>query len=97
MKQELLKIAQELLHCWLEDAYDNMDIFKLYMEISHLIYRLPEKTYDKDLMLAQVMTKIENQYRIPLLGINIPSWLQKNYHNKFILGVYEKISNLRSI
>lgn len=95
MKQELLKIAQELLHCWLEDAYDNMDIFKLYMEISHLIYRLPEKTYDKDLMLAQVMTKIENQYRI--LEINIPSWLQKNYHNKFILRVYEQISNLRSI
>lgn len=97
LERELLRIAQELLNCWLKNVYSNMDIFELYMEISHLIYNLPNKTYEKDLMLAQVMTEIESQYKIPLLGINIPNWLQKNYHNKFILEVYEKISNLRSI
>jgi len=97
LKKELLKIEQELLNYWLYNVCNNMAIFDLYIEISHLIYKLPTEQDSQDLVLANIMTIMERQFKIPMLGIFIPEWLQENKSNKFLLSIYEKISALRSI
>ena len=43
------------------------------------------------------MTFMERNFEIPMLQININTWLKEDKNNNYILDIYNRLSNLRSL
>lgn len=98
MIETLMEVAEDLLKFWIShNVFKDFSIFQLFMRVCNLLSNLPEDIDSQDVQLASIMTWMEREYKIPMLDVNIKNWLKTNEHSKFILDVYNKISDLRSI
>lgn len=73
--------------------------YELFSKINRFVYELPiiKSDYVKDLELSRIMTFIEQEFKVPMLAINKEEWIKLDNNNKFILSIYDTLSNLRSI
>lgn len=100
ISNELDSVSRELLKYWLEnDIRKDFSFFELFVKVCTLNYRYPSiiSEYEKDIEIAKLMTYIERRYKVPMLGINIETWLKESKLNEFIFNIYTKLSDMRNL
>lgn len=97
MQNELNSISQSLLKTLFTTKKDfkYYELFFLTNKLSHNILNID--LYTTDLELANIMTFMERNFKIPMLQININTWLKEDKNNNYILDIYNRLSNLRSL
>lgn len=97
MQSELNSISQSLLKTLFTTKKDfkYYELFFLTNKLSHNILNID--LYTTDLELANIMTFMERNFKIPMLQININTWLKEDKNNNYILDIYNRLSNLRSL
>lgn len=100
IENELNDIASELLKHWLDgNVQKEFNLFEMFVKVSSLYYDYSNTsdTCQKDLALASIMTYIEKQFKVPMLSINLDSWLNEKPNHKFIYSIYTRLSDLRDL
>lgn len=100
VSNELNEVSTELLKYWLEnDIRKDFNFFELFVKVATLNYQYPRmiSEYEKDIEIAKLMTYIERQYKVPMLSINIETWLKQDTLNEFIFNIYTKLSDMRNL
>ena len=84
----------------MENKLNNIQNDKLLIQLYNRIVSLRnklEETEDIDLAISEIMTFMEKSLYIPMLEKDVPLWIRKNEkRNKFILHIYQTLSNLRT-
>ena len=84
----------------MENKLNNIQNDKLLIQLYNRIVSLRnklEETEDIDLAISEIMTFMEKSFYIPMFEKDIPLWIRKNEkRNKFILHIYQTLSNLRT-
>ena len=96
MEKELDLLLSKILKYHLTNKNKDFRWFELFGKINNLTYHLPnmKNDYEKDCELSSVMSFIEQQFHIPMLKINLISWLKETNYNNLI---FSQLSELRSI
>ena len=97
MQSELSNISKSLLKKIFTSKKNNK-----YCELFCLTYKLKQcvpfiDLYTIDIEIANIMTFMERNFEIPMLQININTWLKEDKNNNYILDIYNRLSNLRSL
>lgn len=105
MQEKLNDIAQMIEDYFTEEVWHlpppikEID-YKLSL-LAHKIYKLRDnikEVNDLDKEISNIMTHIELEFKVPMLGANIPKWLEEDrIRHDIILKVYNQLSNLRSL
>ena len=84
----------------MENKFNNIQNDKLLIQLYNRIVSLRntlEETDDIDLAISEIMTFMEKSFYIPMFEKDVPLWIMKNEkRNKFILHIYQTLSNLRT-
>lgn len=84
----------------MENKLNNIQNDKLLIQLYNRIVSLRnklEETDDIDLAISEIMTFMEKSFYIPMFEKDVPLWIMKNEkRNKFILHIYQTLSNLRT-
>ena len=84
----------------MENKLNNIQDDKLLIQLYNRIVSLKntlEETDDIDLAISEIMTFMEKTFHIPMFEKDVPLWIMKNEkRNKFILHIYQTLSNLRT-
>lgn len=84
----------------MENKLNNIQNDKLLIQLYNRIVSLRnklEETEDIDLAISEIMTFMEKTFHIPMFEKDVPLWIMKNEkRNKFILHIYQTLSNLRT-
>ncbi len=84
----------------MENKLNNIQNDKLLIQLYNRIVSLKntlEETDDIDLAISEIMTFMEKTFHIPMFEKDVPLWIMKNEkRNKFILHIYQTLSNLRT-
>lgn len=84
----------------MENKLNNIQNDKLLIQLYNRIVSLRntlEETDDIDLAISEIMTFMEKTFHIPMFEKDVPLWIMKNEkRNKFILHIYQTLSNLRT-
>ena len=84
----------------MENKLNNIQNDKLLIQLYNRIVSLRntlEETDDIDLAISEIMTFMEKSFHIPMFEKDVPLWIMKNEkRNKFILHIYQTLSNLRT-
>ena len=84
----------------MENKLNNIQNDKLLIQLYNRIVSLRntlEETDDIDLSISEIMTFMEKSFHIPMFEKDVPLWIRKNEkRNKFILHIYQTLSNLRT-
>ena len=84
----------------MENKLNNIQNDKLLIQLYNRIVSLRnklEETEDIDLAISEIMTFMEKSFYIPMFEKDVPLWIMKNEkRNKFILHIYQTLSNLRT-
>lgn len=100
MEKELNDLVNEMFRKWFSNnGKRDFKYYELFTKVNKLHHNIPiiKSDYVKDLELASIMSFIERQFQMPMLEINIKNWVKEDTNNEFILTIYNRISNLRSI
>lgn len=97
MQSELNSISQSLLKTLFTTKKD-FKYYELFFLTNKLSHNIPNiDLYTTDLELTNIMTFMERNFEIPMLQININTWLKEDKNNNYILDIYNRLSNLRSL
>lgn len=84
----------------MENKLNNIQNDKLLIQLYNRIVSLRntlEETDDIDLAISEIMTFMEKSFHIPMFEKDVSLWIMKNEkRNKFILHIYQTLSNLRT-
>lgn len=84
----------------MENKLNNIQNDKLLIQLYNRIVSLRntlEEIDDIDLAISEIMTFMEKSFFIPMLEKDVPLWIRENEkRNKFILHIYQTLSNLRT-
>lgn len=84
----------------MENKLNNIQNDKLLIQLYNRIVSLRntlEETDDIDLSISEIMTFMEKTFHIPMFEKDVSLWIMKNEkRNKFILHIYQTLSNLRT-
>ena len=84
----------------MENKLNNIQNDKLLIQLYNRIVSLRntlEETDDIDLAISEIMTFMEKTFHIKKKKKDVSLWIMKNEkRNKFILHIYQTLSNLRT-
>ena len=97
MQSELSNISKSLLKKIFTSKNNNKycELFCLTYKLKHCVPFID--LYTTDIEIANIMTFMERNFEIPMLQINIDTWLKEDKNNNYILSIYNRLSNLRSL
>lgn len=100
LENELNSLSEEIADYWFKNnRKKDFRFFELFSKVNKLAYNATNRINldNRDVELANVMSFVEKRFCIPVLKINIKSWLNEDKNNDFVLDVYRKLSLLRSL
>lgn len=84
-------VLHQILMKWLEtNVIKNFSLFELFVRVSKLSYNNCSR-YEE---LIKTIAYIEEHYSIPILVVQVNTWIAENEMNRFIYDIYSSLSTL---
>ena len=87
-------VLHQILMKWLNtNVIKKFSLFELFVRVSKLSYNDCSR-YEE---LIKIIAYIEEHYSIPILAVQVNTWIDENETNKFIYEIYSSLSTLLNI